>query len=152
MKNVLVLEGQFGQCIQNQLITPMLKKHEFNVVYDRWNFLVIPIKKYDIVIGHSLGGHSALTYVSKNPNSVAITIDPRWQSNAGYVDLFPLPRLFPDFKAPKGAVIHNFYQNGFFHGYPVYGAASEQKLSWTSHLTICGRKEVADCFEKLLLE
>ncbi len=154
MKRILVIEGQGGApLVKNQLVLPVMNKNpgKINPTFISWrDWQAWRGYRFDIVIGHSLGGQSALDFAAQNPVKNVITIDPRRQSNWGIFDWFRLSRT--PFKAPPATDVYNFFEDGFFHGYPVIGAESEQKLSWTTHLSICGRAEVADCFEKLLLE
>ncbi len=153
MNRILVIEGQGNApLIQNQLVAPMIRRRSdlsIAPTYIGWRYWPRFAKMgFDIVIGHSLGGPSALEFAKYCPTAKIITIDPRPQSNWGYLDWFHISGF--KFVAPRGVVVHNFYEDGFFHGYPVSGATTEQKLSLTTHLTIPGRKEISECLEKLL--
>ncbi len=148
---ILVMEGQFSApFIENQLIKPFFAKHPgaFSVIYGKWyDYARLSKVDCDIVIGHSLGGGAAIEFAKLNPKPKFITIDPRHMTNWGITDVV-LPWL-GSFQAPPGAVICNFYQRGFMSGYPVKGAAYEQRL-WSTHFSIPGRKEVFECLKRLV--
>jgi pimeloyl-ACP methyl ester carboxylesterase len=136
--------------LQNGLIKPLIAKHPGKIepTFIPWNMPQKRAGKYDIVIGHSLGGAAALEYADLyNRSPIFITVDPRHMSIASWFDVL-IPFL-PPFKAPPGSVIFNFYQRGFMSGYPVEGAQRNSRL-WSTHVTIPGRKEIAQLVEEFL--
>lgn len=104
-------------------------------------------KKRDpgILIGCSLGGHSAL--LNAIPGDVVVCLDPRWQSPASYFDLL-VPFQKP-FKAPQGVKVYCFYRHGLMPGYPVEGGENV-RLPW--HVTHPGVPAYVAARVKSILE
>ncbi len=158
---ILGIEGQGNFGFLQAGLAPVIAKYP-NVQYTRIAWQDWPKYQnqlWDVVAGHSLGGNAAIQVCRYfAPTSVAqpkllLTIDPRWESNAGWLGVIPIIGMLEnlgDFKAPN-AVCHNFYQRGIWmHGYPVDGAEENTIVPWTNHLMIPGSAQVRNCLDSFL--
>lgn len=142
---ILVIEGQGNLgLVYKLLIEPLEKTHKFECVRRAWNDITFP--QADIIIGHSLGGQTAIN-VASACGKYLITLDPRHQSNASFFDFFFF-RWQKNFRAPKTVVAFNFTQPFWLPGYRVDGATN--KSLFTNHLALPGHPEVRDCLLKIL--
>ncbi len=148
---ILIIEGQGNfPFIKDQLIKPMLAKHPdaFKYLSIAWDDQIRNGVKYDIVIGHSLGGDRAIDYAYLNQPKYLLTLDPRWMSNWGWTDIFF--RWQANFTAPRGVECYNFTHTPatLFPGYLVSGATNTSLF--TTHLTLPGHPAVSSRLEQIL--
>lgn len=149
---VLVIEGQGNLgFVRRQLVLPFLAKHPgaFEPVYAAWDDFALD-SQIKGVIGHSLGAHRAIQAAGDLKPNWLITLDPRWMSNASFLDsLFPLPWV-EKFKAPIARTFNFTHSPPFgLPGYQVVGA--ENKALFSTHLSIPGHAAVRECLERLVL-
>lgn len=140
---VLVIEGMGSfPCVRNGLIAPLQAQYKLDVEYlpwaSAWKYSVKP--GYSLVIGHSLGGHTALKIAAHDPRPVFLTLDPRRQDALSWTDwLIPWRGAFP---RVKGARIVNFYQKLPLAGYAVEGA--ENRRVFSTHGGLPGNRHVRE--------
>lgn len=152
---ILYFEGMLSRpFIQDQLIKPMILEYPTKLgTWSRpWNAAAWPALPFDVVIGHSLGGETALRYCAAHPEvKTCITLDPRHQSNWSWTDI--LFKWQSGFDRPNNTTrIFNFMHTpaAIFPGYPVMGAINKELRC--NHFNICGTVEVFQCLEKLIME
>lgn len=160
--NILVIEGQqvpllSNNLVQNLLIKPFLAKYpgafRYWPMYWSDQAAIRPVD-WDLIIGHSLGAHRALQLaLTMKVDCRVLTLDPRWMDNGGILGAIPgggYLENFPDFKAPLGMKVFNFYHKGpWLLGYQVTGAEWNVKLDCT-HFNMPGRPEVFEVLEELV--
>lgn len=152
---ILIIEGLGNNpFIENQLIKPMLEKHPDAFEYESraWNAAIdTKDQEFDVVIGHSLGGHTAMKHFYRWVPPYLITLDPRWISPLSCLDVlfrwqgrFQLPGV-----GPREAFNFTHSPNVFFPGYDVIGA--ENKSVRASHVSLPGHPEVFSCLERIVV-
>ncbi len=139
---ILAIEGQgnFG-FVWRQLMMPLVKKFGDKITPTsmEWDGLP-PFDPVDVLIGHSLGGHKAIRAAATIGVKYLITLDPRWMSNWGWLDIaIPWQQ---DFVAPDGIKCFNFTHSPpiLFPGYDVKGAVNQSLIC--THFNIAAQPEV----------
>lgn len=163
---LLLIEGQrvnpfrANSFITDQLIEPFRLKHpnEIEFISREWNDS-LGTGDFDILIGHSLGGHAAIAACElslKNGYNLPkhlITLDPRWMDNRGWMGAVGLglleKRYLPNFTKPLGVECFNFFHEGpWLPGYQAIGASNAKV--YDNHLSVPGDPLVMECLEKLV--
>lgn len=103
---------------------------------------------WDIIVGHSLGGHRALELAALFKPKACLTLDPRWMSNLSWFDVGWAWQQ--DFTAVAGVKCVNFTHLPavFFPGYAVDGGENNQV--WSTHMTIPGHPAVVARMQQLI--
>jgi hypothetical protein len=136
---ILAIEGiPDSNLIENLLLKPLLRAlPKVQYITKRWNEKQPP-GIFDMVIGHSLGGHTAIDFANLNRPKWLVTIDPRWKSLFSLTDfLYPWQE---EFDAPEDVSCRNFYRFGFMPGYRVRGAFNSSLNS--THIAAPGQVPV----------
>ncbi len=160
MIKVLAIDGMLApKIIWNSLIRPMQKRYEFAADYCEWQDWGKHVgTAFDVVIGHSLGGDSAIRlcrYFMKynvSQPKLLMTLAARHQSWTSYLDfLFPLG--LQNFTAPN-SVTHNFYTWAPLPSSPIKGAVENVNCTslWINHGSLPAAPQVHACLSKFLEE
>lgn len=122
MVKIIAFEGlgNLGYLKQG-LIGPLERKYGEKILVTMYHHFQIPSGPCNIIIGHSLGGESAINHIKNlNPKPILLTLDPRRNSIASWFDiLLPFQAPFDDVRA---IYAYNFFRRGFMPGYEVKGA------------------------------
>lgn len=145
--------------VWNALAVPMREKYlgKIEATYCEWqHWMDIRGIYFDVVVGHSLGGHSAIQYCNWHKDAgwlqpkLLMTLAPRYQSATSWLD-FIIPLGLQKFKAPNN-VCHNFYTIGLLSSQAMDGAVENVNVTSLSiwHANVPAAKQVHDCFDRFM--
>lgn len=112
-------------------------------VYAHTDHLTLRPGEPIILLGHSLGGETALKFAQ--PGDIVITMDPRPNCIGSWFD--SILRYEMPFTAPDGVKVFNFYRRGLIcPGQRVIGGENVNLPATLGHMAIPFQQEVRDKF------
>lgn len=153
----LIIDGMGAPAIVWAYLAPIIKLNGGETVYSQWqDWQQHQDADWDIVIGHSLGGDSAIQLCNARSQAaqpkLLMALGARHQSAASWFDLlFPLG--IQGFAAPN-KVTHNFYTYPPLPSQPIVGAVENVNVSsvlngiW--HGNIPSAPQVQACLKNFL--